>query len=173
MNMHEQLQQIQQELQDQLRQIQDSGALEALRLKVLGKKGSLTQMLRSMGQLSAEERPAMGQLINRAREEMSARLDEVARRIQEAEKEARLRAEALDVTLPSSATHQGCMHPISMVIDQVTDVLTGMGFEVVEGPEIELDHYNFELMNIPKNHPSRDAQDTFCFDENMLLRTHT
>lgn len=173
MNMHEQLQQIQSELRDQLQQIQDSGALETLRLKVLGKKGSLTQILRSMGQLSAEERPAMGQLINSAREEMTARMDEVAKKIQAAEKEARLRAEKLDVTLPTPGARQGCLHPVSLVVSEITDVFTGMGFEVVEGPEVELDHFNFELMNLPKNHPARDAQDTFYFDENVLLRTHT
>ena len=173
MNMHEQLQQIQSELRDQLQQIQDSGALETLRLKVLGKKGSLTQILRSMGQLSAEERPAMGQLITSAREEMTARMDEVAKKIQAAEKEARLRAEKLDVTLPTPGARQGCLHPVSLVVSEITDVFTGMGFEVVEGPEVELDHFNFELMNLPKNHPARDAQDTFYFDENVLLRTHT
>lgn len=173
MNMHDQLQQIQNELKDQLQQIQDSGALELLRLKVLGKKGSLTQILRSMGQLSAEERPAMGQLINKAREDMTARLDEMAQKIQASEKEAKLRAETLDVTLPTPAPRQGCQHPVSLVIDEVVDVFTGMGFEVVDGPEVELDHFNFELMNIPKNHPARDAQDTFYFDDNVLLRTHT
>ena len=173
MNMHEQLQQIQSELRDQLQQIQDSGALEALRLRVLGKKGSLTQILRSMGQLSAEERPAMGQLINNAREEMTARMDEVAKKVQAAEKEARLRAEKLDVTLPTPGSRQGCLHPVSLVVSEITDVFTGMGFEVVEGPEVELDHFNFELMNLPTNHPARDAQDTFYFDENVLLRTHT
>lgn len=173
MNMHDQLQQIQNELKDQLQQIQDSGALESLRLKVLGKKGSLTQILRSMGQLSAEERPAMGQLINKAREDMTARLDEMAQKIQASEKEAKLRAETLDVTLPTPAPRQGCQHPVSLVIDEVVDVFTGMGFEVVDGPEVELDHFNFELMNIPKNHPARDAQDTFYFDDNVLLRTHT
>lgn len=173
MNMHEQLQQIQSELRDQLQQIQDSGALEALRLRMLGKKGSLTQILRSMGQVSAEERPAMGQLINNAREEMTARMDEVAKKVQAAEKEARLRAEKLDVTLPTPGSRQGCLHPVSLVVSEITDVFTGMGFEVVEGPEVELDHFNFELMNLPKNHPARDAQDTFYFDENVLLRTHT
>ncbi len=173
MNMHDQLQQIQNELKDQLQQIQDSGALESLRLKVLGKKGSLTQILRSMGQLSAEERPAMGQLINKAREDMTARLDEMAQKIQASEKEAKLCAETLDVTLPTPAPRQGCQHPVSLVIDEVVDVFTGMGFEVVDGPEVELDHFNFELMNIPKNHPARDAQDTFYFDDNVLLRTHT
>lgn len=173
MNMHDQLQQIQNELKDQLQQIEDSSALESLRLKVLGKKGSLTQILRSMGQLSAEERPAMGQLINKAREDMTARLDEMAQKIQASEKEAKLRAEKLDVTLPTPAPRQGCQHPVSLVIDEVVNVFTGMGFEVVDGPEVELDHFNFELMNIPKNHPARDAQDTFYFDDNVLLRTHT
>ena len=173
MDMQEQLQKIQNEAIEQLSQITDKAGLEALRLKVLGKKGELTLLLRSMGQLSAEERPKAGQMINAVRETLTTKMDELDKKIKQLDQEKKLQREAIDVTEPRKHTPLGAMHPISIVQDQLLDVFTGMGFDVVEGPEVEYDLFNFELMNIPKNHPARDAQDTFYIEENIVLRTHT
>jgi phenylalanyl-tRNA synthetase alpha chain len=148
-------------------------ALENLRVKILGKKGELTALLRGMGQLTPEERPAAGQMINDAREKFTAMLDEKLASLKAREREEALRRETLDVTQPSPMPLVGSEHPLTLALNEVVDCFTGMGFEVVEGPEVELDHYNFELLNIPKNHPARDAQDTFYVDDNTVLRTHT
>lgn len=171
--MQEQLHKIQEEAAKQLETIKDKAGLDALRLKLLGKKGDLTLLLRSMGQLPAEERPKAGQMINVVRQRLTERLDALEEKIQKIEQEKKLASEAIDVTEPRAHTGIGCQHPISIVQEQLVEVFTGMGFDVVEGPEVELDLYNFELMNIPKNHPARDAQDTFYIDENIVLRTHT
>lgn len=173
MDMQVQLQKIQDEAIAQLEQISDKAGLEALRLKVLGKKGELTLLLRSMGQLPAEERPKAGQMINAVRETLTTKMEELDTKIKQIEQEKKLQKEAIDVTEPRKHTPLGAMHPISIVQDQLLDVFTGMGFDVVEGPEVEYDLFNFELMNIPKNHPARDAQDTFYIEENIVLRTHT
>jgi len=173
MDMQEQLQKIQDEAIEQLSQIADKAGLEALRLKVLGKKGELTLLLRSMGQLPAEERPKAGQMINAVRETLTTKMDELDKKLKQIEQEKKLQREAIDVTEPRKHTPLGAMHPISIVQDQLLDVFTGMGFDVVEGPEVEYDLFNFELMNIPKNHPARDAQDTFYIEDNIVLRTHT
>ena len=153
--------------------MRDSASLENLRLKFLGKKGQLTLIMRSLGQLSAEERPTAGQMINKVRQELSERMDALAASIAQREKEEKLKAEAIDVTLPVKTPKVGAAHPISLVLDEVLDVFTGMGFEVVQGPEVEFDLYNFELLNVPKNHPARDAQDTFYIDDNVVLRSQT
>lgn len=162
-----------QESLDALGALNSTAELEALRVRILGKKGELTGLLRGMGKLSPEERPAMGQLVNSVREQIETALDAQAARIAASEKEARLKAEAIDVTLPGKTRQLGALHPITQAENALLDIFTGMGFEVVQGPEIELDHYNFELMNLPKNHPARDAQDTFYISDNVLLRTHT
>ena len=171
--MREQLQKILQEALDAQKETKTSQDLEALRVRILGKKGELTGLLRGMGKLSPEERPVMGQLVNSVREKIEKALDEQAGRIAAAEKQARLKDEAIDVTMPGKARQLGALHPITLTENLLMDIFTGMGFEVVQGPEIELDHYNFELMNLPKNHPARDAQDTFYISDNVLLRTHT
>ena len=173
MDMKEQIAQIRAHVTEEMRALDGTQALESLRVKVLGKKGELTALLRGMGQLSPEERPQAGQLINQAREEFTALLDEKQREFKAIEQEAALRREAIDVTQPCALSPRGSAHPITLCMNEMVDCFTGMGFEVVEGPEVELDHYNFELMNIPKNHPARDAQDTFYIDDNVVLRTHT
>ncbi len=173
MGIKETLQQIGDDLKNELSTLENSKALEELKVKVLGKKGSLTALLRSLGQLSAEERPAAGQLINQAREKLTALLDEKAEKLAQLEKEMKLKAETLDVTEPRDLPETGAVHPINAVLSQVVDCFTSLGFEVVEGPQIELDRFNFELLNLPKNHPARDAQDTFYVDDNIVLRTHT
>lgn len=171
--MREQLENILRDALDALKGLHTTADLEALRVRLLGKKGELTSILRGMGRLSPAERPAMGQLVNSVRQQLEKALDERAAVIAQAEKEARLRAEAIDVTLPVKPRRLGSLHPISMAENALIDIFAGMGFEVVHGPEIELDHFNFELMNLPKNHPARDAQDTFYISDNVLLRTHT
>lgn len=173
MDMQEQLRKIQEEAAAALESVSDKAGLDALRLKLLGKKGDLTMLLRSMGQLPAEMRPKAGQMINEVREKLTAQLDTLDGKIKKLEQEKKLEREAIDVTEPRKHTPLGSMHPVSLVQDQLIDVFTGMGFDVVEGPEVEYDHYNFELLNLPKNHPARDAQDTFYIEDNIVLRTHT
>ena len=173
MDMQEQLRKIQEEAAAALESVSDKAGLDALRLKMLGKKGDLTMLLRSMGQLPAEMRPKAGQMINEVREKLTAQLDSLDGRIKKLEQEKKLEREAIDVTEPRKHTPLGSVHPVSLVQDQLIDVFTGMGFDVVEGPEVEYDHYNFELLNLPKNHPARDAQDTFYIEDNIVLRTHT
>lgn len=173
MGIRENIESIRAELEQELQRLDDVKQLEEARQRVLGKKGSLTALLRSMGQLSPEERPAAGQMINAGREKISAMLDERLTTLKAHERERKLEREALDVTEPRDLPRLGVAHPTSLVLDEVLLALTGLGFDVVEGPEIELDHYNFELLNLPKNHPARDAQDTFYVDDNIVLRTHT
>ena len=173
MDMQEQLRKIQEEAMAQLEGVRDRAGLDALRLKLLGKKGDLTTLLRSMGQLPAEERPKMGQLVNDVRKALEEALEQRSAELKEREKQARLEAEAVDVTLPGPTRSAGSLHPMNIALNKMIDVFVGMGYEVVEGPEVEYDHYNFELLNIPKNHPARDAQDTFYVDDNIVLRTHT
>ena len=151
----------------------DSAAIEAVRVRVLGKKGELTALLRSMGSVAPEDRPKVGQMINDVRGEIESHLEQKLAGILSQEKSKKLLEEAIDVTMPGKTLPRGVMHPLSTVQKKIMDIFVGMGFTVVDGPEIELDYYNFELMNVPKNHPARDAQDTFYFNENLLLRTHT
>ncbi len=158
---------------EELKRVSDSRALDELRVRLLGKKGELTGILRSMGQVAAEMRPQIGQWVNEARESIEGAIAQAQAEISRREMEKRLESEKLDVTLPVEERSAGSLHPMSLVLEQLLDIFTGMGFEAVEGPEVELDHYNFELMNIPKNHPARDAQDTFYVDDNIVLRTHT
>ena len=171
--MQEQLKNIQTSVLEELKGIEDSASLEQLRVRVLGKKGELTSILRGMGQVAPEMRPMVGQWVNEARATIENAIAEAQSAIQKKEKEKRLEKEAIDVTLPVNERSAGSLHPMTMVLEELFDIFTGMGFEAVEGPEVEYDHYNFELMNIPKNHPARDAQDTFYVDDNIVLRTHT
>ena len=148
-------------------------ALEAARVDYLGKKGELTTILRAMGSLDASERPVMGQLANAVRESIEAAIE--ARRSELSSKllDMKLKAETVDVTMPGADIRTGKRHPLHTAIDEMTDIFTKMGFDVVEGPEVEYDYYNFEALNIPKNHPARDTQDTFYITDNILLRTQT
>ena len=172
-DMQDQLKAIREHVMEELKEVRDTSALEQLRVRVLGKKGELTGILRGMGKLPAEERPRMGQIVNETREKLEAALDERAAKLRAMEKEARLAAETIDVTLPGTKRAAGSLHPMNIVLDDLLNIFTGMGFEAVEGPEIEYDHYNFELLNVPKNHPARDAQDTFYIDDNVVLRSQT
>lgn len=171
--MEEQLRQIQEEADKLLAAVTDQAGLDALRLKLLGKKGELTLLRRSMGKLPAEERPRAGQMINAVCTDITEKMDQLGAKIKKQEQAKKLEREAIDVTEPRKHTPIGCQHPVSLVQDQILKVFTGMGFDVVEGPEVELDLFNFELLNLPKNHPARDAQDTFYIEDNIVLRTHT
>lgn len=173
MGIQENLLEIGQKLKDELSASSTVAQLEALKVAVLGKKGSLTALLRGMGQLSAQERPKAGQLINEARERFTSLLEEKRDELLQREQELRLKKESVDITEPRDLPGMGAVHPITLVLNELIDCFTSLGFEVAQGPEIELDHFNFELLNLPKNHPARDAQDTFYFDENTVLRTHT
>ncbi len=173
MDIRESLAQIGEEMRKELETADALQTLDALRVKVLGKKGSLTALLRGMGQLSPEERPKMGQIINEARENLTRLLDDKQQELAAKEKEMRLAKEAIDVTEPRDLPPIGAEHPMNLVLREVLDCFTSMGFSVAEGPEVELDLYNFELLNVPKNHPARDAQDTFYIDDNIVLRSQT
>lgn len=147
--------------------------LDAIRVKVLGKKGDLTAVLKTMGKLSPEERPVVGQVANSVREKVTETLEEKKAALKAAAVEAKLMAETIDVTLPGDEPELGHQHPLSIVLDEVKDIFLGMGFNVAQGPEVEWDYYNFEALNIPADHPARDTQDTFYITEKMLLRTQT
>ena len=153
----------------------DDAELEALRVRYLGKKGELTAILRQMGKLSAEERPAMGQLANQLRAEIEKAIDERRGELQKILLERKLERETLDVTLPGEKPKLGHKHPMYNVLDQIKDIFIGMGFEIVDGTEVELADYNFTKLNIDEGHPSREWTDTFYFteDSRVLLRTQT
>ena len=154
-------------------QIQTTQQAEELRIRFLGKKGELTAILRGMGALSAEERPIAGQLANQVRENIEQQLNEAMSKVQQAEKLARLATETLDVTLPGKIVPLGSRHPLTRVIDEICGVFLGLGYSIAEGPEIELDRNNFELLRLPPGHPARDTQDTFYVTDSILLRTQT
>jgi len=161
------------EAREAIERADSSADLEALRVRFLGRQGALTILLRSLGTLPAEERPAVGAAANEAKRELEARLD--SRLADAAERERRRqRAESrLDLTLPGRRPPQGGIHPLTRVHDEIVSIFVGLGFSVAEGPEIETDFYNFEALNIPKDHPARDMQDTFYVSDATLLRTHT
>ncbi len=147
--------------------------LENIRVKYLGKKGELTAVLKQMGKLTPEERPVMGQLANEVRASIEALVEATDEKIKKEELAKRLSEEKLDVTMPGKKSALGHKHPLNIVLDEVKDIFLGMGFDIATGPEVEWDYYNFEALNIPKDHPARDTQDTFYITENMLLRTQT
>jgi phenylalanyl-tRNA synthetase alpha chain len=147
--------------------------LNEQKVRFLGKKGELTTILKGMGKLSAEERPIVGQLANEVRDEINLVLDRKMAEVKTALQTAKLASETLDVTLPGRAVNHGTKHPITKVIDEAKQIFLGLGFEVAEGPEIESDYYNFEALNLPKDHPARDMQDTFYINPEIVLRTQT
>ena len=157
-----------------LEQIQSPDAdTEQIKIKYLGKKGELTAVLRGMGALTAEERPVIGQLANEVRADIEAALNAKVKEMQARALEEKLKAEKLDVTMPAKAAPVGHIHPLTQVQRELENIFIGMGFSIVEGPEVELDYYNFEALNIPKDHPARDTQDTFYISDNVVLRTQT
>ncbi|WCK53748.1 phenylalanine--tRNA ligase subunit alpha [Aneurinibacillus sp. Ricciae_BoGa-3] len=171
--MRERLEEVKNQALAELESVQESSQVQELRVKYLGKKGRLTEILRGMGKLSAEERPLIGQLANEVREAVENGLEQKKQTIEKAEIEAKLAKETIDVTLPGRMIHTGNRHPLTLVIEQIEDIFLGLGFTVAEGPEVESDYYNFETLNLPKEHPARDMQDSFYITEDILLRTHT
>ena len=171
--MQDKLNDIRQAVRQRLDKASQSSHIEELRVSVLGRKGELTALLKGMGKLSPEERPVVGQKVNALRSEIEDWIDERSRELAAREEEERLKKETLDISIPGDPVPMGCEHPLSSTLERIIDIFVGMGFSVAEGPEVEQDKYNFELLNLPKNHPARDAQDTFYFNENLLLRTHT
>lgn len=151
----------------------DLEQLNDIRVKYLGKKGELTGILRGMGGLSAEERPVIGKLANEVRESIEQALEQRTTFLKEADASGRLSRETIDITLPGRPFDTGKRHPLTRVMDEIKDIFLGLGFEIAEGPEVELDYYNFEALNFPADHPARDMQDSFYIDPGVLLRTHT
>lgn len=171
--MKEKLEQIKAEALKEIADAKDSADCEAVRVKYLGKKGELTALLKMMGSLSAEERPVMGQLVNSAKAEVDAALGEKVAEMNKKATELKLKAETIDITMPAKTSTVGKLHPLNTVLNDMIDIFQSMGFDVVDGPEVETDHYNFECLNVPADHPARDMQDTFYLAENILLRTQT
>lgn len=147
--------------------------LNDIRVKYLGKKGELTSILRGMGKLSAEDRPRIGQIVNKARQELEALIAEKNEQLKQEELETRLINERIDVTLPGRTNPHGHIHPLTLTLLQIKEIFMRMGFSVEEGPEIEKDYYNFEALNLPKDHPARDMQDSFYITEDILMRSQT
>ncbi|MDD2444386.1 MAG: phenylalanine--tRNA ligase subunit alpha [Desulfotomaculaceae bacterium] len=153
-----------------------AGSLEELngiRVRFLGKKGELTQILRGMGGLSAQERPRIGQVANEVRSAVENELEARSATLKRLLREQKLRSEGIDVTLPGVPLLRGGKHPLSVVLEEIQEIFLGLGYSIAEGPEVETDYYNFEALNLPKEHPARDMQDTFFVGEEILLRTHT
>lgn len=152
---------------------ENEAQIEALRVQYLGKKGELTAILKQMGGLSPEERPIMGQLVNQAKQELEELISEKKSVLAAKAQEEQLKAETIDITMPAKELKPGKLHPLNTVLDDMINIFQSMGFDVVDGPEVETDYYNFECLNVPADHPARDMQDTFYLAENLLLRTQT
>lgn len=171
--MTEQLSAIRLAAQQAIAQAADEAEIENLRVKYLGKKGELTALLKQMGSLSPEERPKAGALVNEAKQELENLISAKKEEFKEKALAEKLKAETIDITLPAKAVKQGNLHPLNIVLDDMINIFQSMGFDVVDGPEVETDHYNFECLNVPADHPARDMQDTFYLADNLLLRTQT
>ncbi|MDP4178860.1 MAG: phenylalanine--tRNA ligase subunit alpha, partial [Bacillota bacterium] len=171
--MKEKLENIKNNALKELREASSGAELENLRVKYLGKKGELTQILRGMGALSPEERPLMGKIVNEVKQAVENFIDEAANTIKQKEKQERLKNEVIDITMPGKKQSIGKRHPLDLTIESIKEIFVSMGFSIEEGPEVELDYYNFEALNIPKGHPARGEQDTFYINDNIVLRTQT
>ena len=171
--MQEQLMSIKENAFNELKDAVNSAKLEEIRVKYLGKKGELTTILRSMGGLSKEERPVVGKLVNEVKKGVEDKIEEMLTSIKEKEKNAKLASEVIDISMPGKKNVIGKRHPLDLTLESMKDIFISMGFTVEEGPEVELDYYNFEALNIPKNHPARSEQDTFYVNDNLVLRTQT
>jgi phenylalanyl-tRNA synthetase alpha chain len=171
--MEERLKELQEEALQKILLSADLKELNDIRVAYLGKKGPITEVLRGMGKLSAEERPKMGALVNEVREVIAGKIEEKQTELEEKAVNEKLASETIDVTLPGRPLKTGNHHPLTKIIEEIEDLFIGMGYEVAEGPEVEQDYYNFEALNLPKSHPARDMQDSFYITEEILLRTHT
>ena len=175
MDLQTQLQELKTSTQAKLAEMrgEHSKELQELRVAVLGKKGSLTDLLKGLKDLPNEERPKVGKMVNEVRDVLTEAFDEAAKVVEAAKIQAQLDSESLDVTLPGRQVNLGNRHILSQIAEEIEDIFLGMGFQIVDGFEVETDYYNFERMNLPKDHPARDMQDTFYITEEILLRTHT
>lgn len=173
--MKEKLSQIKELTIEKLNKTSDLKLLEEIRVEILGKKGELTNILKGMGSLSSEERPIIGQLANDVRTSIEEKIDNIKKSLLAKQQEIKLKAEKIDVTMPAKTKKIGNKHPMTKVIDDIKNIFIGMGYEIAEGPEVETAYYNFEALNIPKNHPARDEQDTFYINGigDFVLRTQT
>lgn len=171
--MKEKLEEISKLTKEKVEQITTSQELKELKAKVLGKKSELTEILRGMGQIAAEQRPVVGELVNKVRTEIEEMIDSKEKEFEEAELKRKLEAEKIDITLPATRIKRGSIHPLNRIIEDVEDLFVSMGYDVVTGPELETDEYCFERLNLPKDHPARDMQDSFYITTEYLLRTQT
>lgn len=171
--MKEKMEAIRSSALEEIKKAADSSVLETVRVKYLGKKGELTTILRSMGSLSAEERPVVGKVVNEVRVVIEEALQDAVSAIKNKEKEKRLKEDVIDISLPGKKNIIGKRHPLDLTLESMKEIFISMGFTIEEGPEVELDYYNFEALNIPKNHPARSEQDTFYINDNVVLRTQT
>lgn len=171
--MEAELNKISQQAQSEIEQAADLNALDQIRVQYMGKKGVLTEYMKSLKDVSAEDRPKVGQIINVVKQSVQNALEARRTALQEAELAAKLASESIDVTLPGRGQQSGSLHPVTRTIQRIESFFKGMGFTIAEGPEIEDDYHNFEALNIPENHPARAMQDTFYISENSLLRTQT
>ncbi|MCM3711815.1 phenylalanine--tRNA ligase subunit alpha [Sporosarcina luteola] len=171
--MEQQLQQLKEEALTKIQEASTVKELNDVRVAYLGKKGPITDLLKGMGKLPAEERPKMGALVNVVRESVTESLEAKMMKLEEEAINAQLEKEAIDVTLPGRPAPTGNHHPLTRVVEEIEDFFISMGYEIAEGPEVEKDYYNFEALNLPKGHPARDMQDSFYISEEILLRTHT
>lgn len=171
--MKERLQQIREDAIAKIQASEDLDKLNEIKVAVLGKKGALTEVLKGMKDVAAEERPKVGQMVNETRGIIEDKIEEVRTKLAAAARESKLKAEVIDVTLPAKKNNVGHRHPNTIALEELERIFIGMGYEVVEGPEVEYDYYNFEALNIPANHPAKDEQDTFYINDKILLRTQT
>ncbi len=171
--MENRIQQLQDEALSALAQAGDLKSLQDVRIRILGKKGALTEVMKGMRDLSPEQRPLIGNLVNRLKDLFEETFSRRQQELQKEEMAARLASEKIDVTLPGRQQLSGSLHPVTLVMREIVDIFSRLGFSVEDGPEIEHDFYNFEALNIPKDHPARDMQDTFYFSDELVLRTHT
>ena len=169
----EQINKLREDFEGQISRLVTMADLEAMRINFLGRKGEITQLLKSLGKLSKEERPLAGQIINELRTQVEDRIESVQKSLNNKQKEESLKTENIDVTLPGRRRPLGHLHPLSLVLNEMKDLFIGMGFTIADGPEVETDYYNFEALNIPANHPVKDEQDTFYTDGGHVLRTQT
>lgn len=158
---------------NEINSAKNSVSLEEIRVKFLGKKGELTTILRSMGNISKEDRPVFGKMVNDVKNAVEEKLDAAISAIKQSEKNEKLANEVIDITLPGKKNIVGNRHPLELTLERIKDIFISMGFAIEDGPEVELDYYNFEALNIPKNHPARSEQDTFYINDNLVLRTQT
>ena len=171
--MKERLQEIRERALEQINSTDSLEKLNEVRVSILGKKGELTEVLKGMKDVEPKDRPMVGQIVNETRQAIEEVLENARKELSEKMREIQMKAEVIDVTLPAKKNNVGHSHPNTLALEEIKKIFVGMGYEVVEGPEVEYDHYNFEALNIPKNHPARSEQDTFYINDNVVLRTQT